>query len=179
MAESHAYDVLVVGGGATGAGVLRDLARRGLRTLLVERGDYGTGTTGRYHGLLHSGGRYVAKDALAARECIAENRILRRIAPASIEDTGGFFVATPDDPDDYVEAFPAACVAADVDCEEIPVQEALRREPALNPRHPPRLPAAGWLHRAVAPHRIEHRGRARPGQRGPGLPAARVDGARR
>ena len=133
MAESHAYDVLVVGGGATGAGVLRDLARRGLRTLLVERGDYGTGTTGRYHGLLHSGGRYVAKDALAARECIAENRILRRIAPASIEDTGGFFVATPDDPDDYVDAFPAACVAADVDCEEIPVQEALRREPALNP----------------------------------------------
>jgi glycerol-3-phosphate dehydrogenase len=133
MAESHAYDVLVVGGGATGAGVLRDLARRGLRTLLVERGDYGTGTTGRYHGLLHSGGRYVAKDALAARECIAENRILRRIAPASIEDTGGFFVATPDDPDDYVDAFPAACVAADVDCEEIPVKEALRREPALNP----------------------------------------------
>ena len=133
MAESRAYDVLVVGGGATGAGVLRDLARRGLRTLLVERGDYGTGTTGRYHGLLHSGGRYVAKDALAARECIAENRILRRIAPASIEDTGGFFVATPDDPDDYVDAFPAACVAADVDCEEIPVKEALRREPALNP----------------------------------------------
>jgi len=58
---------------------------------------------------------------------------LRRIAPASIEDTGGYFVATPDDPDDYVDAFPAACIAADVDCEEIPVREALRREPALNP----------------------------------------------
>ena len=133
MGESHAYDVLVVGGGATGAGVLRDLARRGLRTLLVERGDWGTGTTGRYHGLLHSGGRYVAKDRLAAQECISENRILRRIAPASIEDTGGYFVATLADPDDYVEAFPAACAAADVDCEEIPVAEALRREPALNP----------------------------------------------
>ncbi len=133
MGESHAYDVLVVGGGATGAGVLRDLARRGLRTLLIERGDWGTGTTGRYHGLLHSGGRYVAKDRLAAQECISENRILRRIAPASIEDTGGFFVATPADPDDYVAAFPAACAAADVDCEEIPVAEALRREPALNP----------------------------------------------
>jgi glycerol-3-phosphate dehydrogenase len=132
MIESQTCDVLVVGGGATGAGVLRDLARRGLRTLLVERGDFGTGTTGRYHGLLHSGGRYVAKDALAARECIAENRILRRIAPASIEDTGGFFVATPDDPDDYVEGFPAACAAADVDCEEIPVAEAFRREPALH-----------------------------------------------
>ncbi len=134
MGDSHAYDVLVVGGGATGAGVLRDLARRGLRTLLIERDDFGTGTTGRYHGLLHSGGRYVAKDALAARECIAENRILRRIAPASIEDTGGYFVATPDDPDDYVDGFQAACAAADVDCEEIPVAEAFRAEPALNPR---------------------------------------------
>jgi glycerol-3-phosphate dehydrogenase len=134
MSESQAYDVLVIGGGATGAGVLRDLARRGLRSLLVERGDYGTGTTGRYHGLLHSGGRYVAKDSLAARECISENRVLRRIAPASIEDTGGYFVATPDDPDDYVEQFPAACARAGIECEEIPVAIALRREPALNPR---------------------------------------------
>jgi glycerol-3-phosphate dehydrogenase len=134
MSESQAYDVLVVGGGATGAGVLRDLARRGLRSLLVERGDYGTGTTGRYHGLLHSGGRYAVEDPLAARECISENRALRRIAPASIEDTGGYFVATPYDPDDYVEAFPAACAAAGIECEEVPVAQARRREPALNPK---------------------------------------------
>ncbi len=134
MSESRAFDVLVVGGGATGAGVLRDLSRRGLRSLLVERGDFGTGTTGRYHGLLHSGGRYAMKDSNAARECIVENRVLRRIAPASIEDTGGYFVATPDDPDDYVEQFPAACAKAGIDCEEIPVAQALRREPALNPR---------------------------------------------
>jgi glycerol-3-phosphate dehydrogenase len=133
MAESQTFDVLVVGGGATGAGVVRDLARRGLRSLLVDRGDFGTGTTGRYHGLLHSGGRYAMKDAAAARECIAENRVLRRIAPASIEDTGGYFVATPDDPEDYVAAFPAACASAGIDCEEIPVAQALRREPALNP----------------------------------------------
>jgi glycerol-3-phosphate dehydrogenase len=133
MSQSYTCDVLVIGGGATGSGLLRDLSRRGLRTLLVERADWGTGTTGRYHGLLHSGGRYVAKDALAARECIEENRILRRIAPASIEDTGGFFVSTPDDPDDYADAFPSLCAAADVDCAEVPVAEALRREPALNP----------------------------------------------
>jgi len=134
MSESQAFDVLVVGGGATGAGVVRDLSRRGLRSLLVERGDFGTGTTGRYHGLLHSGGRYAMKDSNAARECIAENRVLRRIAPASIEDTGGYFVATPDDPEDYVEQFPAACAKAGIECEEIPVAQALSREPALNPR---------------------------------------------
>src|SRR5579863_6741014 len=105
-------DVLIVGGGATGSGILRDLSRRGLSCVLVEKGDFGSGTSGRYHGLLHSGARYVAKDPLAARECIAENRVIRRIAPACVEDTGGLFVATPADPDDYVEAFPARCAAA-------------------------------------------------------------------
>ncbi len=125
-------DVLIVGGGATGAGLLRDLARRGLRCLLVEKADLASGTSGRYHGLLHSGARYVARDAQAARECILENGILRRIAPACIEDTGGIFVATPDDPDDYVGAFPGRCAAVGIPCAEEPVAELFRREPALN-----------------------------------------------
>lgn len=126
-------DVLIVGGGATGTGLLRDLARRGLRCLLVDKGDLGTGTSGRYHGLLHSGGRYAVKDPLAARECIDENRVLRRIAPGCIEDTGGYFVSTRNDPDDYAEKFPGACAAAGVPCEEVPVAELLGREPALDP----------------------------------------------
>jgi glycerol-3-phosphate dehydrogenase len=133
MTSWLAVDALIVGGGATGAGLVRDLTRRGLRCLLVEKGDLGTGTSGRYHGLLHSGGRYVAEDAAAARECIAENRVLRRIAPACIEDTGGYFVATPDDPDEYADGFGAACEAAGVPCDEVAVGDLLRREPALNP----------------------------------------------
>jgi glycerol-3-phosphate dehydrogenase len=127
-------DVLIVGGGATGAGILRDLARRGLRCLLVEKEDVGSGTSGRYHGLLHSGARYIAKDPQAARECLVENVVLRRIARACIEDTGGLFVATPDDPDDYVEEFPDRCAAVGIPCEEVPVADVLRREPALNRR---------------------------------------------
>jgi glycerol-3-phosphate dehydrogenase len=133
MTATLTTDVLIVGGGATGAGLVRDLARRGLRCMLVEKGDLGTGTTGRYHGLLHSGARYVAKDPVAARECIDENRILRRIAPACIEDTGGYFVATPDDPDDYAESFPAACASAGVPADEVAVDALRAREPALNP----------------------------------------------
>jgi glycerol-3-phosphate dehydrogenase len=128
----HSVDVLIVGGGATGAGILRDLARRGLRCLLVEKGDLASGTSGRYHGLLHSGARYVARDAQAARECIVENGILRRIAPACIEDTGGLVVATPDDPDDYVTAFPGRCAAVGIPCEEADLAGMFRREPALN-----------------------------------------------
>jgi len=145
MSPAQSFDILIIGGGATGAGLVRDFARRGLRSLLVDKGDLGSGTSGRHHGLLHSGGRYVVKDALAARECIDENRIIRRIAPASVEDTGGYFVATPDDPDEYVDAFAAACHASGVPCEEVPVAELLRREPALNPaiRRAFRVPDGG------------------------------------
>jgi glycerol-3-phosphate dehydrogenase len=127
-------EVLVIGGGATGAGVLRDVAMRGFDAVLVDRSDLGEGTTGRYHGLLHSGGRYVVKDPEAARECIAENVILRRIAGECIEDTGGVFVTTPVDDPEYADRFVQGCRDTGVPVEEIAVAEALRREPRLNPR---------------------------------------------
>jgi glycerol-3-phosphate dehydrogenase len=129
-----ATDVLVIGGGATGAGVLRDLAMRGIRAVLIEKGDLTHGTTGRYHGLLHSGGRYVVKDKASASECAVENEILRRIMPNCLEDTGGFFVVTPADDEAYAELFVHGCKETGVWTEEIPVGEALRREPRLNPR---------------------------------------------
>jgi glycerol-3-phosphate dehydrogenase subunit C len=96
-------EVLVIGGGATGAGVLWDCALRGFDTVLVERSDLAEGTSGRFHGLLHSGGRYVVKDPRAADECVRENVVLRRIAADCIEDTGGLFVTTPDDEPDLGE----------------------------------------------------------------------------
>ena len=106
---------------------------RGFKTVLVERRDLADGTTGRYHGLLHSGGRYAVKDPEAARECIVENLILRRIAADCIEDTGGLFVATPWDDPAYGEAFLEGCRATGVPVEEIAASEALRREPRLHP----------------------------------------------
>ncbi len=90
-------EVIIIGGGATGAGIARDCARRGLRTLLIERHDIATGATGRNHGLLHSGARYAATDNESARECISENRILRRIARHCIEPTNGLFITLPED----------------------------------------------------------------------------------
>jgi glycerol-3-phosphate dehydrogenase len=127
-------EVLVIGGGATGAGVAWDASLRGLDVTLVDRLDLAEGTSGRFHGLLHSGGRYVVKDPAAARECIAENRILRRVAADCIEDTGGMFVTTPWDDPVYADQFVAACRETDVDCEELGVAQALHQEPRLNPR---------------------------------------------
>jgi glycerol-3-phosphate dehydrogenase len=126
-------EVLVIGGGSTGAGVVRDAAMRGLKTVLVERKDLADGTTGRYHGLLHSGGRYAVKDPDAARECVVENAILRRIASDCIEDTGGLFVSTPSDDPAFGDTFLEGCKATGVPVEEIPVAEALRRAPRLDP----------------------------------------------
>src|ERR1700716_2499755 len=85
--------VVVIGGGSTGAGVLRDLALRGIDAVLVEKGDLASGTTGRSHGLLHSGGRYCVNDEQAAIERVEEGRILRRIARSALGDTGGDFVS--------------------------------------------------------------------------------------
>ena len=108
------YDVIIIGGGITGAGTARDCALRGLNVLLIERGDIADGATGRNHGLLHSGARYAVKDGESARECILENRILRRIAPPCIEDTQGLFITLPEDEDagyglDYQKRFIRAC----------------------------------------------------------------------
>jgi glycerol-3-phosphate dehydrogenase len=126
-------ELLVIGGGATGAGVAWDAALRGFDVVLVDRADLAEGTSGRFHGLLHSGGRYVVKDPVAAKECVAENAILRRVIPDCIEDTGGLFVTTPDDDSAYADQFLDACRACGVPAEEIDVAEALRREPRLNP----------------------------------------------
>jgi glycerol-3-phosphate dehydrogenase len=126
-------DVLVIGGGATGAGVTWDAALRGFDVVLVDRADLAEGTSGRFHGLLHSGGRYAVKDPRAAEECVAENRILRHVAADCIEDTGGLFVTTPWDDPAYADRFAEGCRATGVDCEELAPAQALREEPRLNP----------------------------------------------
>lgn len=126
-------DVVVIGGGATGAGALRDLAMRGFAAVLVERADLAQGTSGRFHGLLHSGGRYVISDPHSATECAEENEILRRIHPDSVEETGGLFVVGPHDDPEFSTRFLPAARETQVPAEELDVAEALRIEPRLTP----------------------------------------------
>lgn len=106
---------------------------RGYKAILVDRVDLGQGTTGRYHGLLHSGGRYVVSDPHSATECAEENAILKRIQADACEATGGMFVVTPHDNEDYAEGFLKAANDTHVPASEISIAEALRREPRLNP----------------------------------------------
>ncbi|MDE5555086.1 MAG: anaerobic glycerol-3-phosphate dehydrogenase subunit A, partial [Muribaculaceae bacterium] len=127
------YDVIVIGGGATGAGTARDCALRGLKVLLVERFDFTHGATGRNHGLLHSGARYAVTDRESATECIEENMILRRIAANCVEETGGFFITLPEDDLSYQKTFIDSCRAAGIDAEAIDPALARRLEPSVNP----------------------------------------------
>jgi len=130
---SPAARVLIVGGGGTGAALAHDLALRGLGVTLVERGECTSGTTGRHHGLLHSGARYAVSDPESAVECIEENRLLRKIAPGSFEENDGLFVAIDDEDMDYLPQFLAGCEASGIPTQALTRAEALALEPLLNP----------------------------------------------
>ena len=131
--KTYETDVIIIGGGATGTGTLRDCALRGLKGILIEKNDIASGTTGRNHGLLHSGARYAVKDLESASECISENKILKKIAWHCIEDTGGLFVTLPEDDPSYHNKLMEGCKFAGIDAEEISTTKALEMEPHLNP----------------------------------------------
>ncbi|WP_323674986.1 FAD-dependent oxidoreductase [Halorubellus sp. PRR65] len=124
--------VLVVGGGATGTGAARDLANRGVDVALVDRGGLGSGTSGRSHGLLHSGARYAESDPVGAEECIEENRVLREIAGACVRDTGGLFVELAADDPTYFDAKRAACEDVGIPTTVLDADEARERVPGLS-----------------------------------------------
>ena len=126
--------VIVIGAGSTGAATAHDLALRGLRVTVVERGEIASGTTGRNHCLLHSGGRYCVTDQASAIECIDENMILRRIMPDLLELDDGLFVALTESDLAFKERFLAGCAACHIPARELSVKHALAMEPFLNPK---------------------------------------------
>ncbi len=125
--------VIIIGGGATGTGIMRDCALRGIDCILVEKDDLASGTTGRNHGLLHSGARYAVTDQESAKECIQENKILKRIAKHCVEDTQGLFIALPGDDLSFQEQFIESCKTAGIETKQLTPKEALLLEPSVNP----------------------------------------------
>jgi len=80
--ESTDFDVVVIGGGITGVGCALDAASRGLRTALIERDDFASGTSSKSSKLVHGGIRYLQQgDVRLVYEALAERQILRRNAP--------------------------------------------------------------------------------------------------
>ncbi|MHB9286206.1 FAD-dependent oxidoreductase [Halobacteriales archaeon Cl-PHB] len=123
--------VLIVGGGAVGTGVARDLAMRGLEVTLVERGSLASGASGHMHTLLHSGARYADDDPETAAACYRENRILKRTARSCIADVGGLFLRLSADDEAYFDRKVEACEAADIPVETLTGDEARERDPTV------------------------------------------------
>lgn len=123
---------LIIGAGSTGAALAHDLALRGYRVTVVDRGEIAGETTGSNHGLFHSGARYALTDQEAARECAEDNAILRRLMPGILELNDGLFVALNEEDLSQKEKFLEGCAQAGIPAQDLGVKEALRLEPNLN-----------------------------------------------
>lgn len=82
MSASSAWDVVIIGGGINGAGIARDAALRGLKVLLLEKNDFGSGTSSWSSRLIHGGLRYLEYGEIPlVYESLRERRVLREVAP--------------------------------------------------------------------------------------------------
>jgi glycerol-3-phosphate dehydrogenase len=123
---------IVIGAGATGCAVARDLLLRGFHVTLIDRDDLGSGTSSRFHGMLQSGARYAVSDTDYAAECMRERRTVAALIPGAVEPVGGVFVSLEEDRPDYVDRFLDGCDAAKIPVRERDAMEFLRTEPNLS-----------------------------------------------
>ena len=86
-ARTEPWDIIIIGGGATGVGTAVDASARGYATLLLERGDFGKGTSSRSTKLVHGGVRYLEQGNLSlVMEALRERGLLRQNAPHLVSD---------------------------------------------------------------------------------------------
>lgn len=80
MSSFEEFDVIVIGGGINGTGIARDCAMRGLKTLLVEKNDFGSGTSGASSGMIHGGARYMLHDTSTTKKSCLDSGYIQKIA---------------------------------------------------------------------------------------------------
>jgi len=132
IVADHA-EVVVIGGGATGIGLLWDLTLRGFSVILLEQAGLASGTSGAFHGLLHSGARYAGSDPQTAAECLAENRVLKRVAREFVSQTGGIFARLERDEPAWEKRWLDGCRQAGLRPARIRREALLAEEPRLSP----------------------------------------------
>ncbi len=137
----HLFDVVVIGGGINGAGIARDAAMRGYSTLLVEKEDFGYGTSSRSSKLAHGGLRYLEHLEFGlVRESLTERATLERIAPHLIRPLAFLLPVYEGDPRPLwlvglgVKLYAWLARERLARYRTISAAEALRLEPALEPR---------------------------------------------
>jgi glycerol-3-phosphate dehydrogenase len=135
----NVFDLLVIGGGITGAGVAREASLRGFRVALVEQADFAWGTSSRSTKLIHGGLRYLKQlEFKLVAEAVSERQQLLRMAPHLVEATPFLFPVFRGDPDSLL-ALRAGLLVYDVFARlRAPVRhrildsgEVLAREPQM------------------------------------------------
>ena len=157
-AAPSAHDVVVIGGGVTGAGVARDLALRGLSVLLLEKGDWGAGTSGASSWMIHGGFRYLEYDWDTTRlSCLDAGRIVS-IARNMINRVVFIVPVLPDDRNN-IEVVETAMEVYDRfqplkdshPHRRLTAKEARAAEPGLSPEIVGAVTMEEW---GVDPHRL-------------------------
>jgi glycerol-3-phosphate dehydrogenase len=92
--SSNEWDVLVIGGGITGAGIMREIARLGKRVLLVERGDFASGTSSRSSKMMHGGLHYLARLQLGLVRVAVHERQQVLSSGSGLAEQVSFFLLT-------------------------------------------------------------------------------------
>ncbi|MBU6337202.1 MAG: glycerol-3-phosphate dehydrogenase/oxidase [Acidobacteria bacterium] len=119
--RSESFDVLVIGGGITGAGVALDAATRGYTVALIERQDYASGTSSRSSKLVHGGLRYLQQfDLGLVREALLERQLMVKLAPHLVKPLPMIVPAFDDEPPDRI-------VGAGLSLYDVMSRESLRR----------------------------------------------------
>jgi glycerol-3-phosphate dehydrogenase len=96
----ESFDLLVIGGGITGAGVAREASLRGIKVAIIERADFASGTSSRSTKLVHGGLRYLKQfDFKLVAEAVRERQLLLKMAPHLVEPTRFLFPVFRADPD--------------------------------------------------------------------------------
>ena len=127
-------EVLVIGGGSTGVGVARDAAMRGFKTILVEREDLADGTTGRYHGLLHSGeGATRSRTPMPPGNASSRTSSFGGLPPTASRTPAACSSPRRGTTPPTGTRSSRAARATGIPVEEIAASEALRRGPRLHP----------------------------------------------
>ncbi|PFG31181.1 FAD-dependent oxidoreductase [Paramicrobacterium agarici] len=123
--------LIVIGAGVTGSAIARDASMRGIPTTVIESGEIGGGTSGRFHSMLQSGARYVVTDTEYAAECMQERKISERIASFARVDTEGLFVLFEDDDPKFGDRFAESCAVAGIPAKWLDSSEIAAREPNI------------------------------------------------
>lgn len=124
--------ILVIGAGSSGIFTAIELAARGFEVTLADRGLPGSGTSGKFHGVLHSGARYAVTDEAAAVECSHESSRIVEMAPHCVEKTGGMIVSLSREEEAYGEGLMAALRKCSIEFTPADAVETVGIEPKVS-----------------------------------------------